>query len=185
MTSFKDKTIIAGVRSQLVRLSGGPLHLRENDICFKYSDNVDALKKLMEEVRVSTEITAVDKYFEYDKEPRVILWVFVERKNKIKFKFGMSLNDTYILTTHTADEVNLIPTELAKKQAEIQAHLLYSLLSTMGSEFYCPTPFEEFCGECGFDTDSRRAERTYHRCLELSADLHQIFTEKEVACLPR
>lgn len=27
--------------------------------------------------------------------------------------------------------------------------------------------FEDWCGNCGYDTDSREAERTYHACAEL------------------
>ena len=34
--------------------------------------------------------------------------------------------------------------------------------------------FEEWCGDLGFDTDSRKAERMYRNCLRLAGKLHKL-----------
>ena len=39
------------------------------------------------------------------------------------------------------------------------------------------TTFEDWCSEFGYDTDSRRAEKIYHLCVETNAKLHAFLGE--------
>lgn len=39
--------------------------------------------------------------------------------------------------------------------------------------------FEEWADECGYDPDSRTAERIYQDCVKITIQFHQMFTESE------
>lgn len=62
--------------------------------------------------------------------------------------------------------------------------LLPSILSSIRSDYYINSEnypsFESFCGEFGYDTDSRRAERTYKTCMKHGDKLQEVFTEEEI-----
>lgn len=38
-----------------------------------------------------------------------------------------------------------------------------------------PGTFEEFCSEFGYDTDSRKAEKTYKACVKEYFGVHRLF----------
>jgi hypothetical protein len=174
-------------------MSDGMLTLLHDDTALKYSEKPEVLKAIMEEMKVSFKIIKVGPFFDDDKEDRVQLMVTVARgNNTIKFPFGMSIRDTEILTwkphqeIHTGySKVPMTALEINRERLRIKQGLLYSLLTTMRSEYYCPTPFEEFCSEYGYDSDSRKAEKLYQRCLEMSAELHKILNDEDVECLPQ
>lgn len=176
----------------------GTLALRENDTCLEYSENKEALKKLMAEITVSVNVVGKDKYFQDDTEDRIILRVIVLRGGKdISFRFGMSTADTDVFTgtvSQVAARIHRIKTVwdreqhvkgFVTKRKEIKDNLLYSLLSCIASDYSVPETFHDFCGEFGYDEDSRKAEKTFHSCLEQSHKLHSIFTDEEIDCLPR
>jgi len=48
-----------------------------------------------------------------------------------------------------------------------------------------PGTFEEFCGEYGYDTDSRRAEKTWLACVEQYLALNDMYSEAELEALGR
>ena len=58
---------------------------------------------------------------------------------------------------------------VAAKLAEFQkvapklADVVHSLISD-GSAYFDGQSFEEWAGDCGYDTDSRKAEETYRTC---------------------
>lgn len=165
------------------------LEFTPNDPALKYSENPEALKKLMEEVKVSYKSKGKGLYFDDDKEERETLIVKVTRETRtIQFSFGMSINDTAILyprnflMAHAGDRKDKQENE--KEKARIFAGLLYSLLTCMRSEHYCPKSFSDFCSEYGYDEDSRKAEKTHRACLEQSARLEKIFSEDEIQALP-
>lgn len=41
--------------------------------------------------------------------------------------------------------------------------------------------FEDWCSNFGYDSDSRKAERTYRACMETAKKMHRLFTEAELA----
>ena len=72
--------------------------------------------------------------------------------------------------------------ELRRKEA--LKGLLYSILCSLRSDYYCPTIFEDFCGEFGYDEDSRKAHDTWQACLKMSQKVQNILFEDEVNYLP-
>ncbi len=56
----------------------------------------------------------------------------------------------------------------------------YDVLSCLSRDIYTPDSFEEFCSECGFDTDSRKAEQMHRACLELRYRLEWVFNTDEM-----
>jgi len=167
-----------------VHLLNGRLSLRENDTCLKYSENPEALKKLLSEIVVSVKVIGKDFYFDGDKEERLILRVYITReKEEIAFRFGMSVNDTEAFTE--AEYCGTDHMQKIFKRRKVKDGLLYSLLSCCASDYSIPDTFEEFCSEFGYDTDSRKAEKLFHDCQEQSKRLRTIFKEEEIDCLPR
>ncbi len=45
---------------------------------------------------------------------------------------------------------------------------------------YEPGTFEDFCGEFGYDTDSRRAEKTYKAVMKEWKELTYLYSDKEL-----
>lgn len=56
----------------------------------------------------------------------------------------------------------------------------YSVLACIGGDVHCPETFEEFCGEYGYDSDSRKAERTFRACLAFAKKLNDFFSAREI-----
>lgn len=48
---------------------------------------------------------------------------------------------------------------------------------------YDPRTFENFCGEYGYDTDSRKAERVYHAVVDEWKNVAMLFNEEELQLL--
>lgn len=48
-----------------------------------------------------------------------------------------------------------------------------TVLDCLCSDATCPDTFEDFCSEYGYDTESRRAERTFHACLKVRDDMRE------------
>jgi len=61
--------------------------------------------------------------------------------------------------------------------APSMADVLYCLLSDAEA---CGLPFEEWAGNLGFDTDSRKAERIYHECVATGRALSRLLTHPEM-----
>lgn len=56
----------------------------------------------------------------------------------------------------------------------------YSVLAGMSIDANCPDTFEEWCGEYGYDTDSRKAEAQYRLCKDHAYKLVRFFTSEEL-----
>lgn len=62
--------------------------------------------------------------------------------------------------------------------APCAADILYSLI--MDSEA-AGMSFDEWCENCGFDSDSRKAFNTYEQCCSIGKDLRKVFTANQRA----
>lgn len=161
------------------------LKYSENDICFKYSEDTEALKKVLNETVIIAKMVGVDKFFEDDKDERAIVRVEITRNGRtIDFRFGMSIRDTEVLQEKDRVRMQRSLREVSRIKREVFGGLLYSILSCIRSDYYCPNSFEEFCSELGYNTDSRKALRTFEACREQSFKLQRIFTEKEIESFP-
>lgn len=168
------------------------LELKENDLSLKYSEHPDKLRELMSSIRVDYISTGVRKFWPDDKDGRLVIDVRIERNGRaINFKFGMSINDTFYMTTPTAQ---WWPIKYGRKQLskaafltarqEVKDGILYSLLACMRSEYYCPAYYPEFCAEFGYDEDSIKAKSMHEKCVEQSYKLQKIFKADEIEFLP-
>ena len=63
-----------------------------------------------------------------------------------------------------------------KKQEKIPN--AYTILTCLTK--YDPGTFQDFCSEFGYDTDSRKAEKTYHAVMKEYSDLSKIFSVEEL-----
>jgi hypothetical protein len=59
----------------------------------------------------------------------------------------------------------------------------YNLLACMSSDSHQSDTFEDWCGEFGYDTDSRKALDTFLKCQKISADINRFFTIDEIEAL--
>jgi hypothetical protein len=150
------------------------------------------------------------KHFDDDKENRDIYEITISRgPRSFTFRFGQSIASSgfKLILTSTGKEVKYIWQEKAiieakgdmKKFRMLAAQALgegfigvlrgftvkgptvpnsYDVLSCMTK--YDPGSFEDFCGEYGYDVDSRKAEKTYNLVKREYDELCKIFNDKEM-----
>lgn len=56
----------------------------------------------------------------------------------------------------------------------------YDVLAAISSDAYTSDTFEEFCGEFGYDADSRKAHATFERVNALAKELRDFFSQTEL-----
>lgn len=56
----------------------------------------------------------------------------------------------------------------------------YTVLAAVSGDVNCPEDFHEFCGEYGYDEDSRKAERTFKGAAAFGRRLRAFFTQEEI-----
>jgi hypothetical protein len=143
-------------------------------------------------------------YFPDDKEQRAVWSITFERdgRKSYTFTFGQSITDSYTIYDERAYPRKLkqwpwgINTKWPKSYAEALASgngkvgdrytirqvktepSDYSVLTAI--ERITPETFEEFCGEYGFDTDSRAALDTFLKVQEQAAAIARLFTPDEL-----
>lgn len=163
------------------------------ELCLQYTrgDTSEARKKLMEiidSIEVFLRYDGIKKHFKDDTEERLCgTFRIVRGKRSIEFAYGFSINDTKAfipVKSRSRDEEAKLKKQRAITKAKFINDLLYSVLCSCGSEYYCPKSFAEFCGEYGYDTDSIKALNTHRNCLEQSAMLEGMFTEEEIQYFP-
>ena len=158
----------------------------------EYSPNPELLLEFLRSVPLQiTRKGIVAGYFERSDVPRMILEVTVgEGRNAYTFEYGMSQLDTTTIENkgRTIEEVNRDrwPSSDVKaaRLQEIRSGELYGVLCSIGSEYYCPALFEDFCAEFGYDEDSRKAYALWERHLEASARLHKVVPERFIEAMP-
>ena len=82
-------------------------------------------------------------------------------RQSISFKFWNSLNDSQNGKAPTA----------------------YDVLACISSDSSCPETFEDFCGDYGYDEDSRKAEKTFKILSAFARKLCAFFSEEELTDL--
>jgi hypothetical protein len=108
-------------------------------------------------------LVCTGRYFPDDKEDRDIYRVtLAHNRQTYTFNFGQSI-------VHSARESRCQPDA-------------YSILACLNT--YSPGTFEEWCGEFGYDTDSRKAEATYRAVCEQWLNLSRMYTPEQLDALP-
>ncbi len=156
----------------------------------------------------------VGKHFEDDKDERDIYTVTMKRNGRsISFKFGAAIVDREhwtvkdVYTTYGGNPtVNKVKAfgglynyydkkEAVQMSLRVNSNLgtakhhprkepkAYSILSCLTK--YHPDTFENFCSEFGYDTDSKKAEKTYYAVLKEFADLSSLYSSEELEAMSR
>lgn len=66
----------------------------------------------------------------------------------------------------------------AKENGEILS--AYSVLACISGDVHCSETFADFCGDYGYDEDSRTAYAAFKRCATFARKLRAFFSEKEI-----
>lgn len=72
---------------------------------------------------------------------------------------------------------------IADASAGLRTERPYSVLACLSGDVRCPENFADFCGEYGYDSDSRKAYRDFKRCAAFGKRLRDFFTEDEIDAL--
>lgn len=135
--------------------------LQADKNCFKYSENSEALKELLENLIVTCEFMKYDKYFKNDKDYRNIYKITIKRGNiSISFSYGDSVYNS----------INKVQPSL------------YDILACCKTEYDITDTYENFCDEFGYE--KKTSKNLFDACKKQSDKLKKIFTETEIECLP-
>jgi hypothetical protein len=172
------------------------LELTENDICFDYSENPDALKETLSHVNIYYRITPVIRE---EKTKSLILKqrkliIKLEKNNRVfEFDYYISHNDTKNLAyvKYSSDiyssyqEYKKMESKVKKETAQFLNSLLYSVLCCINLEFYTSDfSFNDFCNEFDYNNDSIQAKKVYEQSSDLSHNFKKFFTRDEVENFP-
>jgi len=96
-------------------------------------------------------------YFDGDEEPRDIYLITLKRGERIyKFRFGQSINNS--------------GKEIKPTSYDVLSSLTKNEVGTFG----------DFCGDFGYDEDSRKAEKTFNAVQEEYKNVKMLWTDEEI-----
>ena len=111
-------------------------------------------------------------YFDDDKESRDVYEITFTRNGKTwSFRFGQSIADSGEYVKRNPHGKTVYDHELIKRKRIVPG--AYDVLSCI--EKYDPGTFEDFCGNFGYDTDSRKAEKTYFAVQKEWSECNKMF----------
>ena len=152
----------------------------------------DFLKRARAAIKMDFQGVAINKNWD-DKKRNLYRVTLTTPKGKYSFNFWDSIYNTELCAMSvkqyaekrykiryddlTIQEKNTAKKELEAKQAEATPNA-YDILSVMTK--YDPGTFEDFCGEFGYDTDSRKAEAIYFAVQKEYSNLLRILTDEQM-----
>lgn len=150
--------------------------------------------------KTGTELSVVfkihDKHFPDDTDKRDIYTITLKRgQRKYSFDFGNSLNNSGKYIGHknlcmnkfgkylfTEDEFRKLKYDAKyheiKLNPKFEEPTAYSVLACL--QKYDVGTLENFCSEFGYDTDSKKAEKTYKAVVEEYKNVCTLFSDKEL-----
>lgn len=137
------------------------MKLKEDKNMYEYSDEPELLRDLIKQIDIN--ISVPKEVIKWKRYRNRFLVTIQRREEKISFHFYDSIN-------------NFI---------ERKKPTMYDILACVNAEYYCPDNFNDFCAEYGYDEDSIKARETWKNCIAQSDKLKQIFSEEEIAVMPR
>lgn len=176
-----------------------------NQISEYQQQALDFLNKTGATIKI--EYSHFGKHFDDDKEERDIYNVTIERgSRKFTVKFGQSINDSGFYYTKGRQRTDLDRKYLDKEKYPRLATYIknkidwsfmnngksdvvhypkapdeYSVLACLTK--YDPGSFPDFCGEFGYDEDSRKAERIYNAVCDEYKNVAMLFNDNELELL--
>lgn len=135
------------------------------------------------------------KHFDDDKDNRDIYEIEISRGNRsYKFNFGQSIYNSgkWHIKYHGLKMFN--DDAAAKKFCLVTAGYMWPRDAKRNENFAAPTPydvlacltkydpgtFENFCSEYGYDTDSKKAEKTYKAVVSEYENMQKFFSDSEL-----
>lgn len=137
-------------------------------------------------LKISVKFKSFGKYFADDKEERDIYDVtFTRDPRSYTFTFGQSIvnSGTFELpgkmgiplkVSRTPQDTLVTPWK-RKRPVEPVPYDILACLQTVN-----PGTFADFCADFGYDTDSRKAEKTYRAVVDEYLQLSSMFSEQEM-----
>jgi hypothetical protein len=123
---------------------------------------------------MTTEFLGNMFYFEDDKEKRDVYQVKLERAGEsFTFRFGQSITNSGDKVKRNPKGHTMYDAELISRPGGRIAPTAYDVLSCV--QKYDAGTFSDFCGEFGYDTDSRKAEKTYFAVQDEFSGINRIF----------
>lgn len=134
------------------------------------------------------------KHFEDDKEDRDIYEITLKRgEREYKFDFGQSINASGKFIVYSPDgKKKFNDLKLANKKyghpilsrgeyernKDFAEPTPYEVLAALTK--YMPIDFKDFCSNYGYDVDSRKAEKIYHKVVDEVKNVMILFNDKEM-----
>lgn len=161
------------------------------------------------DTKMSAEFTKHDFYFQGDKEKRDIYKITFQRGGrKFSLDFGQSIVNSGFYFTMGCKKVDIDRSKWTLKRHELLHHIAKINIGT-GDKFlnngksdtihYPKTPtaydvlaclqkydagtFENFCGDFGYDTDSRTAKKTYKAVVKEFGKVCEMWTDAEIEAM--
>jgi hypothetical protein len=149
-------------------------------------------KKFIEETGTTfkAEFLRHGLYFPGDKESRDIYKITLTRGSRgYSFNFGQSINASGKFIFWGPKGKELLQKKPSKAGYDCKRNKSYSEPGPYdvlaGMQKYDPGSFENFCGDFGYNTDSREAEKTYKAVVEEYQNLKMLYNEQELEVLQR
>lgn len=138
------------------------------------------------------------KYFDNDKEDRDIYEITLSSKGRVyTFNFGQSINCSglyklqdynlkkkfgrNVISAEEYKTLNLFDKRDAILNKDYAKPTAYDVLACIIK--YDPGTFEDFCSEFGYDTDSKKAEKTYNAVKDEWMNVERLYSESEMEIL--
>ena len=137
----------------------------------------DFLQKTHAKMKIEYVGLAVNKEWK-EKEKRCLYEItLTSPRGFMTFDFWDSIQNTKIRTMpFDAYNVQANKELAAKKKAAVPS--VYDVLACL--QKYDPGTFEDFCSDCGYDEDSRTAERIYFAAQKEYTQLARLFTPEQM-----
>jgi hypothetical protein len=122
------------------------------------------------------------KHFDDDKESRDVWRITLTRGNRAySFDFGQSIahSGRYILRIDGSKTNGFKSMGAHHKNPDFEEPTPYDVLACLTK--YEPGTFEDFCGDFGYNTDSKRAEKTYNAVKEEWLQVQTLWTDEEIS----
>lgn len=160
---------------------------------------LDFLKKTNTTIDIQYE--KFDKHFNTDTQKRDIYRIMIKRGNRsFSFNYGQSIvnsgiihawniknstpfrhNNINCVSCGDIENLNYYATKDFKLLKKRQFPNEYSILACLTK--YPVDTFDNFCSEFGYDTDSKKAEKTYNAVKEEWDNVQKIWNDEEIKLL--
>lgn len=152
-------------------------------------------------IEMTVEFKENGYHFDSDKETRDIYDITIKRNGReYSFNFGQSIADSGFYVKIGVNKYDIDRKYLESKDIKsIVKRMNWNFDSKLDKIHYpkkpnaytifsClkkhdPESFENFCSEFGYDTDSKRADKTYNAVLDEWLNLQRIFTNEEMEAM--